>query len=176
METQNKFHEVVVQMTKNVERPSFYCRDAKEAVENLGEFISNFDREYLVVINCDSQLRPINYNVVSIGDATTAIAHPREILKSAVLSNAYAMIMMHNHVNKDVEPSKEDIKITNRMIKVCNLINIPLLDHVIVTRDLEFFSFRENDKLKHREFYCSEYLDDVHFIKPTRKSDKLSES
>lgn len=166
MTKRNMFHEVVIQMRSDVEHPCFYCRDASEAVRNLSEFISDFDREFLVIVNCDSQLRPINYNIVSIGDATTAMAHPREILKSAVLSNAYAIIMMHNHVSKDPEPSKEDIRMTNRMIKLCNLINIPLLDHIIVTRNLEFFSFKEHEKLQHREFYCSEYLDDIHFIDP----------
>ena len=170
MKNFDEFSEAVVQIKKDVKRPNFYCKTAEEAVTNLGEFMSNFDREMLVVINCDNQCKPINYSIVSIGDATTAIAHPREIMKAAILSNAYALLIMHNHVNKDSEPSKEDIRLTNRMIKICSLIGIPLWDHIIVTKELQYFSFREHSMMKYREFYCSDDLNDVIFDKlPIKK-------
>ncbi len=63
-------------------------------------------------------------NIVSIGALDQAMAHPREVLKSAILSNAAAMLLVHNHTIGRVIPSKEDIQVTDRMSKLSELIGI----------------------------------------------------
>ena len=75
----------------------------------VGDYIRDLDREALCVINFNSKLQPINFNLVSIGAVDTTIATPREILKSAILSNAANMMVLHNHPSNILEPSKEDI-------------------------------------------------------------------
>ena len=57
--------------------------------------------------------------------------HPREIFKPAILLGASAFIMVHNHPSGDVTPSEEDISITGRIIECGNILDIPLMDHII---------------------------------------------
>lgn len=69
----------------------------KRATEIMAKMLSEMDREYLCVVNLDSQLRPINYNVVSIGGLDSALAPMSNVYKTAILSNASAIILLHNH-------------------------------------------------------------------------------
>lgn len=91
----------------------------------VGDYIRDLDREALCVINFNSKLQPINFNLVSIGAVDTTIATPREILKSAILSNATNTMVLHNHPSNMLEPSKEDVRTTSKLVEICNLIGIP---------------------------------------------------
>lgn len=120
---------------KSIKRP-------EDAVELLGDFLKDMDREVLMVINLRSDGVPINCNVVSIGAINETIAHPREILKSSILSNAACIMILHNHPSGSLLPSQADTMMTDRMIKVCDYMGIPLVDHVIVGKGNEYFSFK----------------------------------
>ncbi len=114
------------------------------AIEVLGEYLSEMDREIICVINLRSDGCPINCSICSIGAINQAVAHPREIMKTAILSNAASIILVHNHPSGNLNPSKEDTMITDRMATVCELLGVPLVDHVIVGGDNKtYFSFRE---------------------------------
>lgn len=71
-----------------------------DVVELLGEHMCELDREVVCVINLRSDGTPVNCNFVSMGAVDECVAHPREILKSCILSNAASMIMLHNHRRK----------------------------------------------------------------------------
>ena len=115
-----------------------------DVVELLGQNMCELDREVVCVINLRSDGIPVNCNFVSMGAVDECVAHPREILKSAILSNANSMILLHNHPSGNLSPSKWDSMITDRMLKVGELIGIPLRDHIIVGGDnRSYFSFRE---------------------------------
>ena len=102
------------------------------------------DREVVAIINLKTDGTPINVNFASVGTINGALAEPRELLKSSILSNAANVIMIHNHPSGNLEPSKTDISLTNRMIEVFTLMGIPLLDHVIVGGDnRSFYSMHE---------------------------------
>ena len=97
----------------------------------MGDCMCQFDREVVCVVNLRSDLKPINVHFASVGSLNEAMAHPRELFKSSILSNAASMMLIHCH------PS-------DRMNKLCELMGIPLIDHIIVGGDnREFFSFRE---------------------------------
>ena len=118
------------------------------AVDVMGEMLCAMDREVVCVINLKSDSTPINCSIVSMGAINQTLAHPREMLKTSILSNAANVILMHNHPSGSLEPSREDTMLTDRMIKVCNLIGITLLDHIIVGGDNErYFSFKEKGVL-----------------------------
>ena len=118
----------------------------------VGDYIRDLDREALCVINFNSKLQPINFNLVSIGAVDTTIATPREILKSAILLNAANMMILHNHPSNILEPSKGDIKTTAKMIDICNLMDIPLLDHIIVGPEKgRYFSMRDKKLVDFRK-------------------------
>ena len=104
----------------------------------VGDYIRDLDREALCVINFNSKLQPINFNLVSIGAVDTTIATPREILKSAILSNAANMMVLHNHPSNILEPSKEDIRTTSKLVEICNLVGIPLLSFIRYSSNLGY--------------------------------------
>ena len=88
-----------------------------------------------------------------------ALAHPREILKSSILSNAANMIICHCHPSGSLSPSKFDTMMTDRMIKLCDMVGIPLMDSIIVGGDnSNYFSFREKGIMPNPNHqYCTDY-------------------
>jgi len=120
----------------------------QEAVRLVGRELCEMDREVICVINLKADGTPINCSFVSMGALNEALAHPREMVKASILSNAANMIMVHNHPSGQLLPSSTDTWLTDRMVQVCQMIGIPLLDHIIVGGDnTSYFSFKEKDIL-----------------------------
>lgn len=127
----------------------------EDAIAALGEILCELDREVLCVINLKTDGTPINCHFASMGAVNYSIMCPRELFKSSILSNAANMIIIHNHPSGRLEPSKEDIAVTDRMINLCDMMGIPLLDHVIVGgNNREYFSFKEKMLLKSPNYMC----------------------
>ena len=123
----------------------------EEVAAVMGDCMCQFDREVVCVVNLSSDLKPINVHFASVGSLNEAMAHPRELFKASILSNAASMMLIHCHPSGNIFPSKADTMMTDRMNKLCELIGIPLLDHIIVGGDNRaFFSFKEN----FNSFYC----------------------
>lgn len=119
----------------------------KDAVALIGTELCQMDREVLCVLNLRTDGRPINFSIVSIGTVNQCLAEPREIFKSSILSNAASMVLLHNP-SGTLTPSKSDSVLTDRMIRLCNLMGIELLDHIIVGGDnSKYFSFKEKEIL-----------------------------
>lgn len=149
MEKQEPFQLDVVSIRLVKNAPLFSDRKItgpKDAVSLVGEMLCEMDREVVCVINLKSDGTPINCNFASMGAINQAVAEPRELFKSAILSNAAKMILVHNHPSGRLEPSKEDTIMTDRILKLSCLLGIPLDDHVIVGGDnSRYFSFREKE-------------------------------
>ena len=103
-----------------------------DAVKLLGEYLCEMDREVLCIINVKTNGIPINCSICSIGVVDQTIAQPREVLKTAILSNAAGMIIMHNHPSGTLNPSKHDTMFTDQIAKVCQMVGIILLSVVII--------------------------------------------
>ena len=132
------------------------------AVELLGKHLCEMDREVMCVINLKANGIPVNCNFVSMGAVDQTLAHPRELFKSAILANASSMLILHNHPSGKLNPSKEDCMLTDRMLKLSELMGIPLVDHIIVGGNNEsYFSFKEKDMLS---FEHNKYLVDYRNI------------
>ena len=115
----------------------------------LGKELCELDREVICIVNLRTDGIPLNCNFVSVGVVDQSIAHPREIFKSSILSNATSMILIHNHPSGNLEPSKWDTILTDRMLKLGELIGIPVVDHIIVGgENKEYFSFKEKGILE----------------------------
>lgn len=113
------------------------------AIHVLGSWLEQMDRELFCIINLRTDLRPINMNIVSVGALNYAQVHPREVMKSAILSNAASIMVVHNHPSGNLTPSKEDILLTDRLQQVGDLLRIPLMDHIITGKNYEYYSIRE---------------------------------
>ena len=123
-------------------------RSPERAVEVLGKYIRDMDREAVCVVNFNARLQPINFQIVSIGTLDQALCEPREILKAAILSNANSMMILHTHPAGSITPSGSDMQMTERMEKVCDLVGIPLMDSIIIGFGREdYFSFRDASML-----------------------------
>lgn len=121
----------------------------EDAVRLVGEQLCGMDREVVCVINLKADNTPINCHFASVGALNYSMAHPRELLKTGILSNAAGMILAHNHTSGKLLPSEDDVRLTEKMQQVCGLVGIPLVDHVIVGGDnSRYFSFREKGLVK----------------------------
>lgn len=117
----------------------------EKAVSVLAPVLAELDREEVCVVNLDGKGRPINFNVVSIGSVNASLVTGRELYKTAILSNAAGMIMLHNHPSSDLQMSKMDRDVTEKMMYASLLLDIAFYDHIIVAGGTgETFSMREN--------------------------------
>jgi DNA repair protein RadC len=71
-------------------------------------------------------------HIVSIGSLNSAIVHPREVFKTAIVNNSSGFIMFHNHPSGDPTPSREDIELTQKMVEIGEMLGVDVLDHIIV--------------------------------------------
>ncbi len=83
---------------------------------------------------------------VSIGSVSASVVHPREVFKAACVHSAASIILVHNHPSGDPSPSREDIALTQRLVKAGRMMDIPVLDHIIIG-DERFVSFKEKGLL-----------------------------
>ncbi|HBI8352453.1 TPA: DNA repair protein RadC [Clostridioides difficile] len=118
--------------------------DAYRLVKN---FLVDSDREKFVVVYLDTKNQPVSIEIVSIGTVNSAMVHPREVFKVAVLSNASKIICFHNHPSGNTNFSKEDEVITKRLQKCGEILGIELVDNIVVGDDDKYFSFKENFKI-----------------------------
>lgn len=119
----------------------------EDAVRFIVENVEDFDREHFISLNLDIKGRVINANIISIGDLTACLVHPREVFKSSILSNASSVIFLHNHPSGDPSPSKEDIEITKRLTKAGYLLGIKVLDHIIIGANKQISLMEEREEL-----------------------------
>lgn len=109
----------------------------------LSTLIGNESQEHLIVVCLNTKNEINSYSTVSVGSLNQSIAHPRDIMQRALLSNAARIIIAHNHPSGYPHPSKNDNDFTSRMNKACTLLGIDLLDHIIVTDTDKYYSYRE---------------------------------
>lgn len=122
---------------RHINTPSLAAGLARDMYEGT-------DRELLIVLALDAKCAPLSLELVAVGNINSCIVSPREIFKSAILSNAVHIIVFHNHVSGECTPSSEDIAITKRLIEAGELLGIPLLDHIIIGEGDSYLSLRED--------------------------------
>ena len=118
----------------------------KDAYEMIKEQLEGLDREQFIIACLNTKNEPTNISVVSVGTLNKAIVHPREVFKTAILSNAASIMAFHNHPSGETTPSQQDIQVTNRLYEAGELLGIKLLDHLIIG-DGTFTSLKEKGYL-----------------------------
>ena len=116
-----------------------------DAYELVKDELINSDREILLSVMLTVRNDLIGVETVSIGSITASTTTPRDIFKSAILANAVAIIVCHNHPSGELVPSKNDIEITKQLIAAGELLGIKVLDHLIVSNQ-GYRSLRDNYK------------------------------
>ncbi len=113
--------------------------DTPEAVANrMREDTRLRNAEIFQVLMLNTRRRLIGEPVkISDGTLDTILVHPREVFKPAIVANAAAIVLVHNHPSGDPTPSEADIKVTRDLIRAGQLLKIEVLDHVILGRATE---------------------------------------
>ena len=162
----DKLEQVAIRM---VEQPPLYSNEPMNnpdvAIRVMNEFLSQMDRELFCIVNLQADLTPINMNIVSVGSLNEALINPREIFKSAILSNAHSMMLIHNHPSGNLTPSTSDIQTTARMQELGKLMGISLVDHIITGRDGNYYSFRDKGEFPDSRVRFSTRVEDIDLTK-----------
>lgn len=162
----DKLEQVAIRM---VEQPPLYSKEPMNnpdaAIRVMNEFLSQMDRELFCIVNLQADLTPINMNIVSLGSLNEALINPREIFKSAILSNAHSMMLIHNHPSGNLTPSTSDIQTTARMQELGELMGISLVDHIITGRDGNYYSFRDKGEFPDSRIRFSTRVEDIDLTK-----------
>jgi DNA repair protein RadC len=111
-----------------------------QIMETFG-FLRYETKEYFLALHLDGKNRVVCIDIVSTGSLNQSIVHPRELFKTALLSSAAAIILIHNHPTGDPMPSTEDITITRRLMDAGDMIGIKVLDHIVIGDS--YYSFSE---------------------------------
>ncbi len=108
-------------------------------------FIDEFrdhKKEVLSVVLLDTKNKVISVKEVSVGTLNSSLIHPREVFKEAIKESAYSIILVHNHPSGDCNPSKEDLSVTKKLIKIGEVMDIKVLDHIILGKK-DYWSYLE---------------------------------
>jgi DNA repair protein RadC len=116
--------------------------NSQAAFSLLQPKFNQFNEEFWA-INLNSCLAPVSLVLISKGTLNFCLVHPRDLFREAIKANSYALIIAHNHPSLNTQPTNDDIKLTNKLVKIAKLIEIPILDHIIFSQEA-YYSFKEN--------------------------------
>ena len=110
--------------------PEAIAKYWRSAVEATPDFRPDKEQCYAIYLN--TRRRIVAHELVSVGVLDQVPVHPREVYRTAVVLNAAAVIILHNHPSGETTPSESDIRVTRELIRAGMTLKIELLDHVIV--------------------------------------------
>lgn len=107
-------------------------------------------REHLWTISLDNANKIVNIELVSMGSFKATIIEPMEVFSIPLQKRAVKLILVHNHPSGTLKPSEADKSVTDHMIQVGRIVNVPILDHLIIT-ETSYYSFMATGLLKELE-------------------------
>ena len=105
------------------------------AAELVVPLLAHADREVCVAAFVDTKHRLLDVSIVSVGSLDHTFMAPREVFRDALLANASALVLAHNHPSGDPDPSRDDELVTRRLVRAGELVGIEVLDHLVVGGD-----------------------------------------
>lgn len=93
-------------------------------------------KEHFVVFYLDARSQETKREIISVGTLTESLVHPREVFEGAIRCNAASILVAHNHPSGNTEPSDADRAVTRKLFEAGRILDIRLVDHVIVTKDV----------------------------------------
>ena len=105
---------------------------ADEACDFFRSKLGSKEQEVFALACLNAKNQVISYDEITCGTLTSSLVHPREIFKKAISANCAKIIVGHNHPSGDPTPSGEDKAVTKELLKAADILQIPLIDHIIV--------------------------------------------
>jgi len=137
----------IAKRTANMRAKTKLCFDKPETVAAYYmERLRHKATEHLTLVLLDNRKNILNETVISMGTANSTLVSPREICIRALRLEASYMLLLHNHPSGDPTPSRQDILVTQKIKEVSDLVEIPLLDHIIIG-DNRYTSFNQKGLL-----------------------------
>ena len=119
----------------------------REAAEILTAILGKEIVEVCGVVCLSLKYSIVAYHELSRGTLNSTVVHPRDVFRVALLTNAAAIIVCHNHPSGDPAPSADDCVLTQRLHTAAEVLGVDLSDHVIVTTEGKYYSFQEAGRL-----------------------------
>jgi DNA repair protein RadC len=148
--THNAYH-LELHFKRPIHSDMTHITEAKEANIFIREIIDTGllnHKEFFWMIPLTNANRILGIKEISSGKTHSTTISFKEIAQTALLSNARACLLIHNHPSGNINPSKNDIEVTKRVQKTLNLIDVEILDHLIITQE-GYYSFVDNDHIIH---------------------------
>lgn len=129
----------------NVKEPGNLYTIMQRILMRASKIDRNKEHFWLVCVNDSNHI--LNIELISLGTVDSTLITPMEVFsfalqKREIHNTAIKVIMVHNHPSKVLLPSKADKEVTEKMMAVGFLVNIPILDHLIITEEA-YYSFAE---------------------------------
>ncbi|MGL4208692.1 MAG: RadC family protein [Candidatus Adiutrix sp.] len=121
-----------------------YLSSSSHVLEYLRHSMESLEKEVFKVIYLDNNNAVICLENLSHGSIAEAHVHPREVLERAIALKSSCMVFVHNHPSGKVTPSEGDLKLTRRLVHLAYLGEMLVLDHIIIGKEGDFFSFKDN--------------------------------
>ncbi len=118
------------------------------AANYIQTYLENENHEKVLVILLNSKNKVMKVKQISEGSVGSSVVHPREILAPAINAHATSIIIVHNHPSGETEPSSYDNELTKKMTEACEIMGIPLLDHIIIGKKRDYYSYKEHGKIQ----------------------------
>lgn len=119
---------------------------ARDVFDNMKEEMGCLRKEHFRVVLLNIKNTVMSSEEISIGTLSASLVHAREVFRTAIISNSYSLILIHNHPSNDPNPSQDDRNVTQYLKEAGDLIGIKVLDHVIICSD-SYFSFADSNIL-----------------------------
>ncbi len=136
-------HEVARKFLKTRLKGKTYIQAAGDLVDYLAHAFSFHRREVFVVTFLDTRHGIIAVEQLFQGTLSASVVYPREVMVKALQHNAAALVFAHNHPSGFTEPSPEDRAITRKLYLAARTLDINVLDHIIIGKEGNFFSFAD---------------------------------
>lgn len=134
-----------VRVTYLQEFPSRLC-DSPESLRKYWQRVITkapwFDpeRECAVSVALNTKMKVVGHSLVGLGTLNECIVHMREVFRHAIVANAFAVMLVHNHPSGDPAPSKRDLKLLRSFIASGNVLGIPAVEFLIIGKGQRFHS------------------------------------
>lgn len=123
-------------------------KDTQSAIREAKKLITSVQKEHVIGIYLGNKNEVISIELVSLGTLNGSFVNPRDVFRPALCKRpVVAFILLHNHPTGTVKPSEFDRRATAKINKIAQLLEVVLVDHIIFN-DNDFYSFRQNDKLR----------------------------
>lgn len=139
--------ELSMRISRSVAKTAFLCSNSQTVADYFMEYLRHRETECVILVSLDAKGQILRETCLSNGSVRMSLISPREIFLEALSRKAVNILLVHNHPSGDPFPSDSDIELTSAVKNMGDVLNIPLIDHVVIG-DNKYFSFKENELLQ----------------------------